>query len=449
MWDRRVLLKSGALAMLSLGPGPRFLRRLAGAMPSPVARPKVLVPIFLRGAMDGLMAVPPLSDPNLRRWRPRLSMKASAVSGGDLLDLDGSYGLHPAFSPWQSLFREGRLAVVHGVGSPDPTRSHFDAQDFMETGTPGQRGTSSGWLNRVMSQASTTQPVSAPEAPSLETSSAEKASAAPASGDGGRRPPSVSPFRALAMSGELPRSLYGREPALAIDDLEEIDLYLPHHPTLSQALRPAIEDLYRNTEKDLLRRHSQQMFDALRLVSQEELAAYRRQRGRRYPDTRLGRSLLQIAFLIKSGVGLEIACAESDGWDTHVGQGTVRGAFAARAQELAAAVRAFWDDIEAFHDDVVVLTMTEFGRTVEENGAGGTDHGHGSCCFVLGNRVDGGKVYGDLPPLDQANLYEGRDLPVSTDFRSVFMEVTGKLFGIDDHQAVFPGWHGTPLPLLT
>lgn len=414
MWNRRVLLKSGALAMLSLGPGPRFLRRLAGATSLSSSRPKILVPIFLRGAMDGLMAVPPLNDPTLRRWRPRLSMKASSVSGGEVLDLDGSFGLHPAFASWESLFREGRLAVVHGVGSPNSTRSHFDAQDFMESGTPGQRGTTSGWLNRVASQIG----------------------------------PASTPFRALAMSSELPRSLYGHEPALAIDDLEEIDLLLPKHPILAESLKPAIETLYRRTEKDLLRSRSQQMFDALRLLSQEELMVYRRERGSRYPDTQLGRSLLQIAFLIKAGVGLEIACAESTGWDTHVSQGTSRGAFASRAQELAAAVRAFWDDIEAFHDDVVVLTMTEFGRTVQENGTGGTDHGHGSCLFVLGNRVDGGKVHGDLPSLEKENLFEGRDLPVSTDFRSVFTEVAGKLFAIDDHQAIFPGWQGQPLPLM-
>lgn len=413
MLNRRVLLKSGALAMLSLGAGPRFLRRLAHGLQAG-SRPKVIVPIFLRGAMDGLMAVPPLSDPALKRWRPRLAMDASAKGGRQILDLNGVYGLHPAFAPWQSLFREGRLAIVHGVGSPDATRSHFDAQDFMETGTPGKRGTPSGWLNRVAAQSA----------------------------------PSSSPFRALAMSGELPRSLYGSQPALAIDDLEDIDLFLPNHPTLSDALKPAIETLYRQTEKDLLKQRSRQMFDALRWISQDELAAYRRQRGSRYPETRLGRSLLQIAFLIKAGVGLEIACAESDGWDTHVGQGTVRGAFASRAGELAAAVKAFWDDIEAYHDDVVVITMTEFGRTVQENGTGGTDHGHGSCLFVLGNQVDGGKIYGGLPSLDEENLFEGRDLPVSTDFRSVFMEVAGKLFHLDDPQAIFPGWQGSRLPLL-
>ena len=413
MFNRRVLLKSGALAMLSLGAGPRFLNRLAQATPLR-SSPKVIVPIFLRGAMDGLMAVPPLADASLDRWRPRLAMKTAGAGGAEVLDLDGTYGLHPAFDAWHGLFREGRLAVVHGVGSPDPTRSHFDAQDFMETGTPGKRGTPSGWLNRLASQ-------------------------------GGA---STSPFRALALSSELPRSLYGREPALAIDDLEDVDLLLPNHPALAEVLKPALETLYRKSEPQLLRRSSRQMFDALKLLSQDELAAYRRERGSRYPETRLGRSLLQIAFLIKAGVGLEIACAESDGWDTHVGQGTGRGAFASRARELATAVRAFWDDIEAFHDDVVVLTMTEFGRTVQENGTGGTDHGHGSCLFVLGNRVDGGKVYGKVPPLEKEHLFEGRDLPVDIDFRSVFTEVAGKHFSVDNPQTIFPGWQGPQLPFL-
>ncbi len=413
MLNRRVLLKSGALAMLSLGAGPRFLRRLAQATPFS-SSPKVIVPIFLRGAMDGLMAVPPLADPTLRRWRPRLAMKTAGVGGPEVLDLDGTFGLHPAFAPWEGLFRAGQLAVVHGVGSPDPTRSHFDAQDFMETGTPGKRGTSSGWLNRLAAQ-------------------------------GGAN---TSPFRALALSSELPRSLYGKHPALAIDDLEDVDLLLPNHPALADILEPAIETLYRQSDEDLLRRRSRSMFDALKLLSQAELATYRREHGSRYPETRLGRSLLQIAFLIKAGVGLEIACAESDGWDTHVGQGKVRGTFASRADELATAVRAFWDDIEAHHGDVVVLTMTEFGRTVQENGTGGTDHGHGSCLFVLGNRVDGGKVHGKLPSLEEENLFEGRDLPVDIDFRSVFTEVAGKHFAVADPKAIFPGWDGPQLPLL-
>ena len=190
------------------------------------------------------------------------------------------------------------------------------------------------------------------------------------------------------------------------------------------------------------------MFEAMQLISPQELHSYRLRRGGAYPKSRLGQSLLQIAFLIQAGVGLMIACAESEGWDTHLRQGRANGLFAQRATDLARSIAAFWRDIEPYQDDVTVLTMTEFGRTVRQNGSGGTDHGHGSCLFALGNAVDGGKVYGELPTLSPESLFEGRDLPVTTDFRAVFSEVAGKVFDIADDQAIFPGWTGHRLPLL-
>ena len=411
MWNRRIFLRSGGLALFSLGVGPRFLDRLALA--APAGQPKVLVSIFLRGAMDGLMAVPPLDDTTLEALRPRLAMSAARSNGGQVLDLDGRFGLHPAFAPLTPFWREGRLAIVHAVGSPNPTRSHFDAQDFMETGTPWRKGTSSGWLNRVADRVA-----------------------------------SASPFSALSLTRELPKSLYGRAPALAIADLADFELRLRQDREVDTETREHLQVLYEERRQDLLRQRGSEMFEALRLISQPEIAAYRRRRGSHYPTTRLGQSLLQIAYLIKAGVGLQIACAESEGWDTHVAQGAEVGPFARQADDLARSITAFWTDIEPFHDDVVVLTMTEFGRTVRENGSGGTDHGHGSCLFALGNRVDGGKIYGQVPTLEPENLFESRDLPVTTDFRSVFSEVAGKLFDLDDDQAVFPGWTGSRLPLL-
>ncbi len=415
MSTRRVFLKSGALALVSLGGGPPFLNRLALATSQPaVARPKTLVSIFLRGAMDGLMAVPPLEDPAVGRLRPHLAMSAAASREGTLLDLDGHFGLHPAFASLAPYWGDGRLAVVHGVGSPNSTRSHFDAQDFMETGTPWNKGTPSGWLNRV----------------------------AAASGR------SVSPFRAVSLTHEMPRSLYGSEPALAIARLDDFQLVAALNGQAREQAIEELERLYAEAAGGLLERRGRQMFDAAKVLSREELAAYRRQHGSRYPKSQLGQSLLQIAFLIHKNVGLEIAFAESKGWDTHVAQGTHRGDFAARGEDLARSLDAFWSDIEPHQDDVVVLTMTEFGRTVAQNGSGGTDHGHGSCLFVLGNAVDGGKVYGELPPLAPENLFEGRDLPVTTDFRAVFSEVAGKTFGIADDEQIFPDWNGLRLPVM-
>ncbi len=413
MLTRRILLKSGGLALLSLGAGPRFLDRLLRAT-TDVPRPKVLVSIFLRGAMDGLMAVPPLADESrLKRFRPRLAMGAARSERSRVVDLEAGFGLHPAFSPLLPLWQDGRLAIVHAVGSPNPTRSHFDAQDFMETGTPWRKGTASGWLNRV-----------------------------------GRVAGATSPFAAVSITPNLPRSLYGEVPALAIADLAQFELRSHADEELTAEVREHLEMLYEEDAAGTLRQRGGEMFEAMRLISPKELADYRLRHGQGYPRSRLGQSLLQIAYLIKAGVGLKIACAETDGWDTHVGQGTDGGPFADRAADLARSIDAFWRDIEPYQDTVTVLTMTEFGRTVRENGSAGTDHGHGSCLFALGNQVDGGKVYGELPPLMPETLFEGRDLPVTTDFRAVFSEVAGKLFDVADDQMIFPGWTGQRLPLL-
>ena len=414
MLNRRILLKSGSLALLSLGAGPRFLDRLLGAAQD-TPRPQVLVSIFLRGAMDGLMAVPPLGgDSPLRKLRPRLAMSASRSEDDPVVDLEAGFGLHPAFLPLLPLWHDGRLAIVHGVGSPNPTRSHFDAQDFMETGTPWRKGTPSGWLNRVARHAAGV----------------------------------ASPFSAVSITPELPRSLYGEEPAMAIADLAEFELKSYGGEKLAARMRERLETLYTEGAGGTLRLRGSEMFEAIQRISPKELRSYRQRHGAAYPSSKLGRSLLQIAYLIKAGVGLRIACAETESWDTHVGQGTASGPFASRAMDLAGSIAAFWNDIERYQDDVTVLTMTEFGRTVRENGSGGTDHGHGSCLFAIGNRVDGGKIYGELPPLVPEALFEGRDLPVTTDFRAVFSEVSGKLFDIADDRRVFPGWTGSRLPIL-
>ncbi len=415
MLTRRILLKSGGLGLLSLGAGPRFLDRLLLAAPDG-PRPKVLVSIFLRGAMDGLMAVPPLGEEQtLNQLRPNLAMGAARSEAAQVVDLGIGFGLHPAFSPLLPLWQDGRLAIVHAVGSPNPTRSHFDAQDFMETGTPWRKGTPSGWLNRV------------------------------ARHYGGN----ASPFSTVSISHELPRSLYGEQPALAIGDLAQFELYLQGRgPRLSEQMREHLQALYEEGTSGTLERRGKEMFEAIQAVSPKELHSYRTRHGASYPSSPLGQSLLQIAYLVKAGVGLRIACTQTQSWDTHVAQGTDAGSFAHLATDLAQSITAFWRDIESHHDDVVVLTMTEFGRTVRENGSGGTDHGHGSCLFALGNRIDGGRVYGELPSLQPENLFEGRDLPVTTDFRAVFSEVAGRLFDISDDRTIFPDWNGSRLPLL-
>jgi uncharacterized protein (DUF1501 family) len=416
MIDRRAFLKAGGIALFSLGPGPSFLGRAALAAPGPgsLRRRKVLVTIFQRGAMDAVMAVPPLGGSQLGRLRPRLAMSAARAAGDEaLIDLDVGFGLHPAFGELKTLWQDRRLAIVHAVGSPDPTRSHFDAQDYMETGTPGRKGTASGWLNRV-------------------------------AGELGH---DATPFRSVAMTAALPRSFYGPAPALAVTDLRSFKVDLPGR-VASRTAGQGFEALYEETSQELLRDTAHETFEAIDMLQKLDVSRYRPAAGARYPKSPLGRSLQQIAFLVKSDVGLEVAFAESGGWDTHVQQGTAGGSFAQRAADLSRSIAAFWHDLGTYRDDVVVMTMTEFGRTVAENGSGGTDHGHGSCLFVLSNDVDGGKVHGDFPGLDRDVLYEGRDLPVTTDFRAVFAEVAGQHLGIAADAALFPGWTGGRIPLI-
>ncbi len=421
-WSRRGFLKgASALALYSvaLGGTPLFLSRAVraattnGALNPFPARRKTLVCLFQRGAMDGLAAVQPLSDPFLAQVRPDLVLSA-ARGDASLTDLDGRFGLHPALSPLAKYYRDGRMAVVHGVGSPNTTRSHFDAQDYMESGTPGRKGTPSGWLNRAA----------------------------------GLLGHEATPFRAVATTSALPRSLYGDSYALAVENLEDLSV---SGGAVSLGTESGFEALYRQTSQSLIQGAGGASLDATRLLEEAAVASIQPARDVRYPGTPLGTSLRQIAQLIKGGVGLEIAFAEQGGWDTHARQGGNLGAFGQfhqRASELALCIDAFWTDLGAHRDDVVLMTMTEFGRTVAQNGARGTDHGRGSALFVLGNDITGGQVYGDVPTLAREHLEDGRDLPVTTDFRSVFAGVAGAHLGLGDDATLFPGWEGSRLDLL-
>jgi uncharacterized protein (DUF1501 family) len=417
MLTRRVFLKAGGMALITIGAGPSFLNRaaLAAAAPAPHRRRRVLVTIFQRGAMDGLMAVPPLDETTLRQLRPRLAMSAARAAGGNAVaDLGVGFGLHPGFAALLPFWQERRLAIVHAVGSPDPTRSHFDAQDYMETGTPGRKGTSSGWLNRAV----------------------------------GLLGHDRTPFRAVAMTPALPRSLYGDQPAVAVTNLADFRVKLPGADRMAATAGQGFEALYEQAAQGLLRHTGTETFEAIDILGATDIAHYQPAAGAVYPKSPLGDALRQIALLIKSDVGLEVAFAESGGWDTHVAQGTGGGTFFRRAEDLAQSVAAFWTDLGERQDDVLLTTMTEFGRTARENGSGGTDHGHGSCLFVLGNQVAGGRVHGSFPGIQPDALYEGRDLPVTTDFRAVFCDLAGKHLAIRDDATLFPGWTGGRLPVV-
>ena len=406
MWTRRAFLKGSSLAVMACGWGglPSFLARTASAQ---TRSKKTLVALFQRGAMDGLMAVQPLGDRQLSSLRPQLVLPATGT--GATLELDGRYGLHPSLQPLQRHFREKHLAIVHGIGSPNTSRSHFDAQDYMESGVVDRKGAATGWLNR-------------------------------ASGLLGHE---ATPFQCVAMTEATPKSFYGNNPTLAISSLDDFKI-----KASSAATEDNLERLYKNATQQTLQRRGSDAFEAADVLSAKRYQAYRPAKGATYPRTPLGRSLRQIAFLIKSGVGLEIAFCESNGWDTHRGQGRERGAFARRGQDLANSIHAFWTDLDVYQEQVVLLTMTEFGRTVAQNGSGGTDHGRGSCMFVLGGEVNGGKVYGQVGPLDRDNLEDGRDLPVTTDFRQLFAGVAGQHLRVSADSRLFPRWNGQPMNLL-
>ncbi|HEY3101278.1 MAG TPA: DUF1501 domain-containing protein [Methylomirabilota bacterium] len=403
MLTRRALLKGGACALAAVAAPPRFLARAALAAD---ARRKVLVAVFQRGAVDGLSMVVPYGDRDYAAARASIAIRAPrAGDAGAAVELDGFFGLHPALAPLAALWQSRTLAIVHACGSPDNTRSHFDAQDYMESGTPGVKSTPDGWLAR----AAATQ--SSP----------------------------ASPFRAVALGPTLPRALRGDAGAISLVSLDRFDVRASGE---AGAARRGFESLYAQTVHDLLHGTGRETFEAVRMLKRANASRLAPANNAEYPRSRLGQSLRQIAQLIRADVGLEIAFTDADGWDTHVGQGAEQGQLAARLRDFGASLAAFTQDLGDRMADVVVLTMSEFGRTVAENGNRGTDHGHATAMLLLGGGVRGGKVYGRWPGLARERLYEGRDLAVTTDFRALFAEVAGRHLGIANPASLFPGWSG-------
>jgi uncharacterized protein (DUF1501 family) len=339
---------------------------------------------------------------------------AKGSSDSPLIDLDGHFGLHPAMRSFENLFREKRLGIVHGIGSPNNTRSHFDAQDYMESGTPFRKGTTSGWLNRAV----------------------------------GLMGHDATPFRAVSLTSSLPRSFYGDNPAVAINNLQDFAIQVKGNQSGANLAAKSFEDLYDKTTSGLLKETGKESFDALKMLQKTNTKNYVPAYNAVYPNSPLGNSMKQIAQLIKMDVGLEVAFTESGGWDTHFNQGREQGVFARNVTDLSNSITAFWTDMGQYQDDITVMTMTEFGRTVRQNGTGGTDHGRASCNFILGNDVNGGIVHGTVNPLAVENLEDGRDLAVTTDFRSVFSEVAGKHLKINGDSLLFPDWTGKNLGVM-
>jgi len=407
--SRRYFLKNGGIAMLGMASLPSFLQRAVAATASP--NKKKMVVLFQRGAMDGLNVVVPFSEPNYYRLRPTIAIPEPRRGGAEAaIDLDGFFGLHPSLQPLHPLFQNGQLAIVQAVGSPDPTRSHFDAQDFMESGTPGIKATDDGWLNRTLQ--------AMPE-------------------------PQSTPFRAVAFGPYLPRTLEGSAPAVAIPDLSQFKMNGP-----PQTVQGGFEAMYAQTVDQAMRGVGQETFEAIDQLKKIDPSSYQPENGAQYPTSRFGKSLMEIAELFKSDVGLELAFLDSGGWDHHVNEGGVQGQLSNLLRDLGQGIAAFHQDMGDRMGDVVFVSMSEFGRTAHENGNRGTDHGHANCMFVMGGDIEGGKVYTRWPGMEEGQLYQGRDLAVTTDYRSVLGEIISKHLGGRDMKTVFPGFANDPRQYL-
>ena len=414
--ERRVFVKSGALALVTMGLSPSFLRRTAFGMDLFNApKGKVLICLFQRGAADALNIVVPHGERAYYAMRPSIAIpQPSRGAANGAIDLDGFFGLHPALAPLKPLYDRGLLAPVHAVGSPSTTRSHFDAQDYMETGTPDNKGTTDGWLNRYLAVKGTCD----------ECNLAK------------------TPFRAVSLTPQTPRILEGPSATVAMNSLDEFSV----RATGNSAER--LEALYRTGSADLVHGTGAEMFDAVKMLRSANPQKYLPQNGADYPRSQFGLRLLQIAQLIKANVGLEIAFADVGGWDTHVNQGSSTGQLAQRLDDFSRSIAALVADLGDRMDDVVIMTMSEFGRMARENGNRGTDHGHAGALFVIGGHVKGGKVHGKWPGLEQEQLYEGRDLALTTDFRSVFAEVVSDHLGARALDRIFPGFAASPRDFL-
>jgi len=407
MLSRRIFLKNGAFAFVSLGFAPSFLTRTAFTQ-GRTARARQLIAIFQRGAVDGLSVVVPHGEGEYYRARPSIAIPRPNAGDGAAIDLDGFFGFNPRLQPLKALWDRRELAIVHACGSPDSTRSHFDAQDYMESGTPGVKSTSDGWLNRYLQA---------------------------------RKVEAATPFRAVSLTSQLPRMLQGVAPALAVNQIGQFGIRAGQ---ASDMVGASFEAEYAAAADHMLNGTGREAFDAIKMLKVADPSKYQPDNGADYPRSPFGQALKQIAQLTKSNVGLEVAFADVGGWDTHVNQGAGQGQLAGRLDDFSRSIAALVTDLGDRMGDTVVLTMSEFGRAVNENGNRGTDHGHGNAMMVMGGGVRGGHVYGKWPGLSVDRRYDGRDLAVTTDFRDVFGEIVVRHLGVNDARSIFPGYAVSP-----
>ena len=389
--QRRDFFNSMALGASLVLPVGRSAWAATGEAPT---RQKLVI-VMLRGAVDGMNVVAPVGDPNYALLRPTIGLAKPRQEGG-ALDLDGYFGLHPALAPLMPLWQRKKLAFVHASGSPDTTRSHFDAQDYMESATPGIKATPDGWMNRLLTQL----------------------------------PGPSTPTRALSVGPLMPRILSG--PAAAVN--------LPNGAAATRADvldRPAVgsafDQMYAGHARfgrayaDGREAHR----DVMAASMSKEMAAA--DNGAPLPNG-FPDDAARLATLMRSNDKIQLAFVALGGWDTHIRQGGATGQLAARLSPLALGLATLAERLGPMFDDTTIVVMSEFGRTARENGNGGTDHGRGNAMWILGGPVAGGKVYGDWKGVGDAALNEGRDLPVTTDFRAVLAQIAEKHLRLGDKQ---------------
>jgi uncharacterized protein (DUF1501 family) len=382
---------------LTLSRPPSWLPRLAFAPAQTAPRGDTLVVIFLRGAADVLNMVVPHGEPAYYALRPSLGIPRPddphAKNNERSLDLDGFFGLHPNMHPLLDSWQSRHLAIIHACGAPDESRSHFKAMELMERGVDDERGPGSGWIGRHLA--------------SLDTGNS-------------------SPLRAIGL-GRLPqRSLSGSVPVTALRSIT--DFHLGGDASAVARMRAALNAIYAG---DDFGQETLTILDILQKLDPDQSGTSQ------YPDTEFGLALKQTAMLIKAEVGLEVAAIDLGGWDTHFAQSGIQ---AGLIQDLSQGLAAFHADMADHMDRLTVVTMSEFGRRVAENGSLGTDHGHGSMMMVLGGHVVGGKVHGVWPGLEKDQLIGPGDLAVTTDYRDVLAEILAKRMNNPSSGEIFPGY---------
>lgn len=409
---RRGFLQGSLAGGAAAGLGATSTRLHAACAQAGAGGTDTLVYVFLRGGMDGLHLLPPIGGPDRTAYdslRPNLAIPTSGDPAA--LALDGDVGLHPAGAPLADLYSQGALAIVRAVGMPTAvTRSHFDAETFVELGTPGDKSTNDGWIARHLASH-----------PDLD-------------------PDATIPV--LATGTHTPTSLLGDPGVLTLDRPERFDPVVAGWPNWEGMMPAVLSDLY--SGDDAVAVAGQEALDAQAVVEEAGFADYQPANGAIYPEGALGQHFQLIAQMIKQGLGLAAATVDFGSWDTHNRQDTDLGgggAFSSKLRELAGALHAFHTDLGADHaGKVTTVVQSEFGRRVRENADIGTDHGYGNHMLVLGGNVNGGRLYGEWPGIRDGERFQGEDIQALTDYRTVLGEILSKRLGNPNRDTVFPGF---------